>query len=79
LQITKQAWNLTLTLINFDKPTNHAAITIDISKIDSNTKAYIDVALQNSTNMIIASIKSYIDQNAMTQLASIDKLNKCID
>ncbi|CAG8844960.1 25289_t:CDS:1, partial [Gigaspora margarita] len=39
-------------------------ITIDISKINSNTKAYIDIAYQNSANMIIASIESYIDQYA---------------
>ncbi|CAG8500801.1 19056_t:CDS:2 [Gigaspora margarita] len=62
-----------------DEPTDRAAITIDISKIDSNAKAYIDVACQNTANTIIASIKSYIDQHSVTQTASIDKLNKCID
>ncbi|CAG8826453.1 30833_t:CDS:1, partial [Gigaspora margarita] len=44
-----------------DEPTNRAAITIDISKINSNTKVYIDAACQNTANTIIASIKSYID------------------
>ncbi|CAG8804467.1 28686_t:CDS:1, partial [Gigaspora margarita] len=64
---------------NFDKSSNHPAITIDISKIDSNTKVYIDAACQNSANIIIVSIKSYIDQYATTQFVAIDKVNKCID
>ncbi|RIB26433.1 hypothetical protein C2G38_2030222 [Gigaspora rosea] len=62
-----------------DEPTNCAATTIDILKIDSNTKPYIDAACQNSANMIINSIKAYIDQHAATQSATIDKLNKSID
>ncbi|CAG8833631.1 30892_t:CDS:2 [Gigaspora margarita] len=64
---------------NSDEPTKHATITIDMSKFDSNTKAYIDTACQNTANMIIASIKAYIDQNGATQSATISKLNKHID
>ncbi|RIB24609.1 hypothetical protein C2G38_2168096 [Gigaspora rosea] len=50
-----------------DEPSDHATISIDMSKIDGNTKAYIDVACQNSANMIITSIKAYIDQHIATQ------------
>ncbi|CAG8790589.1 4414_t:CDS:1, partial [Gigaspora margarita] len=64
---------------NSDKPTEHAAIMINIFKIDSNTKTYINTACQNTANMIIASIKANIDQNGATQSATIDKLNKCIN
>ncbi|CAG8663263.1 29460_t:CDS:2 [Gigaspora margarita] len=64
---------------NSNKPTEHTAITIDMFKINSNTKVYIDMACQNTANMIIASIKTFIDQNATTQSATINKLNKCID
>ncbi|RIB02891.1 hypothetical protein C2G38_2226590 [Gigaspora rosea] len=59
----------------FDEPSNNAAISIDMSKIDGNTKAYIDVACQNSANVIIASIKAYIDQHAANQSATVNKLN----
>ncbi|RIB19852.1 hypothetical protein C2G38_2180738 [Gigaspora rosea] len=61
-----------------DEPTDHAASTIDISRIDGNTKAYIDAACQNSANMIIASIRALFDQHAATQSATINKLNTCI-
>ncbi|CAG8778594.1 13717_t:CDS:1 [Gigaspora margarita] len=37
------------------------------------------MACQSTANMIIESIKTFIDQNAATQSAIIDKLNKCID
>ncbi|RIB04385.1 hypothetical protein C2G38_2048475 [Gigaspora rosea] len=62
-----------------DEPTNHAAITIDMSRIDGNTKTYIDAACQNSANMIIASIRALFDQHAATQSATINKLNTRID
>ncbi|RIB17453.1 hypothetical protein C2G38_2313763 [Gigaspora rosea] len=52
---------------------------IDISKIDRNTRAYIDTACQASANSIIDSIKSYIDQSMGLQFSMINKLNKRLD
>ncbi|RIB27374.1 hypothetical protein C2G38_2160658 [Gigaspora rosea] len=59
-----------------DEPTNHVAITLDMFKIDGNTK---DAACQNSANIIIVSIRALFDQHAATQSAIINKLNTCID
>ncbi|RIB26426.1 hypothetical protein C2G38_2138292 [Gigaspora rosea] len=52
---------------------------IDLSKIDVNTKAYIDAPCQASANSIIDSIKSYIDQSMGLQFNMISKLNKRLD
>ncbi|CAG8733254.1 13486_t:CDS:2 [Racocetra persica] len=48
----------------------------DFSKIDINTKPYIDTACQASSNTIIAAIKSYIDQNNEAHKDMIAKLNE---
>ncbi|CAG8784398.1 41712_t:CDS:1, partial [Gigaspora margarita] len=64
---------------NSDEPSNRSAITIDVSKVNGNTKAYIDAACQNIANMIITSIKALLDQHATIQSAAIDKVNKHID
>ncbi|CAG8812494.1 7559_t:CDS:1, partial [Racocetra persica] len=51
----------------------------DFSKIDINTKVYIDTAYQASSNTIIAAIKLYIDQNNKTHKDMIAKLNERLD
>ncbi|CAG8590133.1 11763_t:CDS:2, partial [Racocetra persica] len=51
----------------------------DFSKIDINTKAYIDTACQASSNTIIAAIKLYIDQNNEAHKDMIAKLNERLD
>ncbi|KAF0493109.1 hypothetical protein F8M41_021437 [Gigaspora margarita] len=48
---------------------------IDLSKIDFNTRAYID----SLANAIINSIKSYINQNISIQINIISKLNERLD
>ncbi|CAG8706030.1 26295_t:CDS:1 [Racocetra persica] len=58
---------------------NNTALSIDISNIDANTKAYIDAACQASSNAIICTIKSYINQTTTTQMDLISKMNKRLD
>ncbi|CAG8779813.1 27396_t:CDS:1, partial [Racocetra persica] len=58
---------------------NNMVLSIDISNIDVNTKAYIDTACQASSNAIICIIKSYIDQMTTIQMDLISKMNKRLD
>ncbi|CAG8529816.1 5449_t:CDS:2 [Cetraspora pellucida] len=61
------------------RPAGSTSVETDLSKIDSNTKAYIDTAYQASSNTIIAAIKSYIDQNNEAHNNMIAKLNERLD
>ncbi|CAG8600087.1 6635_t:CDS:2, partial [Cetraspora pellucida] len=69
--------------VNQDKTEARSAgstsVETDLSKIDSNTKAYIDTACQASSNTIITAIKSYIDQNNEAHKNMIAKLNERLD
>ncbi|CAG8833830.1 27249_t:CDS:1, partial [Racocetra persica] len=46
---------------------------------DVNTKAYIDIACQASSNTIISTIKKYIDQTMSAHMVLINKINECIE
>ncbi|CAG8536617.1 3569_t:CDS:2 [Scutellospora calospora] len=66
---------------NTETPTSNNTVpgntttNFDLSKIDPNVKAYINAACQVSSNAIISTIKSYIDQTTATQMDMINKLN----
>ncbi|CAG8599895.1 19348_t:CDS:1 [Gigaspora rosea] len=60
-------------------PTTNQTTSIDISKIDLNTKVYIDEACRASTNEIINSIKAYINQSTSNHMNLIKKLNERLD
>ncbi|CAG8577735.1 15218_t:CDS:2, partial [Racocetra fulgida] len=53
--------------------------SLSLPNIDSNTKIYIEAACQALSNMIISTIKEYIDQTLDAYMVLINKLNKCID
>ncbi|CAG8594285.1 6943_t:CDS:2 [Racocetra fulgida] len=53
--------------------------SLSLPNIDSNTKAYIEAACQASSNMIISTIKEYIDQTLDAHMVLINKLNTRID
>ncbi|RIB11592.1 hypothetical protein C2G38_2042541 [Gigaspora rosea] len=59
--------------------TNNPPLSIDLSKIDPNTKVYIDEACRASSNEIINTLKAYIAQSTATQMDLIRKLNERLD
>ncbi|CAG8550249.1 6858_t:CDS:2 [Cetraspora pellucida] len=71
------------SIVNPDKtearPAGGTSVETDFSKIDSNTKVYIDTACQASSNTIITAIKLYIDQNNEAHKNMIVKLNEHLD
>ncbi|CAG8774190.1 12036_t:CDS:2, partial [Racocetra persica] len=56
--------------------TNNTNPSFSLLNFDENTKAYIDAACQASSNMIISTIKKYIDQTLDAYIVLINKLNE---